>query len=118
MAPFARTVTATVNTTNATPTTIWTGNADPSGFEALIQARQTGISRTEYRSLIVHGSHFLTSEASDLISTAVVSTIGSAGAAAWTAAFVVSGGNVLLQVTGAAATTITWEAVITRINAT
>jgi hypothetical protein len=118
MAPFERDLTRTVNTTDATPTTIWTGGSEQSGFLALIQARQTGITRTLYRSLEVHGSRFLTSEASDLISSVVVSTIGAAGAAAWTAEFVVSGGNVLLQVTGAAATNITWDVVINKIDAT
>lgn len=118
MAPFCRESTATVNTTNATPTTVWTGDGEMSGYEALIQARQTGISRLLYRSLIVHGSKYITSEASVLVSSAVVSTIGAAGAAAWTAAFVDSGGVTVLQVTGAAATNITWEVTVRRINAT
>ena len=101
-----------VQTTNATPTTLSTiVLADDTTYviEARIVARDTGgTKRASYvRTVMAHRQ------------SAGSATLGGAGieadftdetTAAWDATFVVSGNNVLVQVTGEAATTIDWAA--------
>lgn len=108
-------VAVTGATADATPADIFTDAAGPRllAVEALVWAEETGLARTNYRHFKLVAQQYVTFEANWQITSTAIAEGGSAGAAAWDAAFVLVANQLTLQVTGAAATTINWRARIT-----
>jgi hypothetical protein len=104
---------ATVNTTNATPTTIATiGTASPQTLLITIRcaARQT---TTTNNSAVYVLSYRAKNNGGILTLSGKLGLAESEDTAAWDVNAVVSGQNVLVQATGVAAQTIVWDATIT-----
>lgn len=108
---------ATVNTTNATITTLQTiaiPTTTTLGIEALIVARRTGGGAGTAED----GARYkLSAVYKNVAGTAtiigVITTLADEDQPAWDATFTISSGNILVQVTGAASNNVTW-AVTTR----
>jgi hypothetical protein len=103
------------STSDGTQTVIWT---DPSGprlivVEALVGARETGLTRSDHKHFKILATTFASTEGTWTVVT-TEGIAGAAGAAAWAADFILSGSDeIQLAVTGEAATTIEWFAKIT-----
>lgn len=102
----SRTIVATVATTDATPTVLWTAPTDFLAFRISVYANDgaSGIATWEFTAA--------TDDTFQLIQ-ASLGTTESATAASWSAALSGPGDLLQIDVTGAAATNITWTAVVT-----
>jgi hypothetical protein len=113
-----KTVVAEVQTTNNTTTTLWEDTAGTIGaYHIIVTAAQTGGSRVDYQSWVIHAHHYTTFTPTQLITQFEISQIGSAPAATWVAVCDLNGANLRIRVTGAAATNIDWKASITTLSA-
>ncbi len=115
VAPVRLESTAEVLTTDATPTTLYDAGSILSQNKfvfAIVSAMETTLlTRTDHRVFIVAGQSYANFEAT-LTAVNVDGGNNGTGAAGWTAQWVNSGGNLVLQVTGEASVDITWRAIV------
>lgn len=101
-------------TTNATPLTLLTIPLPAAGnvvVQAFVVARDTAGNSKSFN--VNAGGKSVASVATVLGAVTSLLSVGDAGAALWTATLIASGSDLVVQVTGAAATTIDWSTYVT-----
>tara|TARA_R100000656_G_scaffold104176_1_gene76163 strand:+ start:194710 stop:195072 length:363 start_codon:yes stop_codon:yes gene_type:complete len=109
-----RAETTSTTTSDATPKLFFTCPAGDRALVIFIQAYETGGSRANHRRFAYHATRYTTFEASVLVdSISMHADDGSAGGAAWAIEIQDNGAGALeVNVIGAAATNITWTAMV------
>lgn len=104
-----KTTTATVTTTSTSATTLWTIDSSSIAVWAKVYKARGGITNRNVEAFIIEGTHYTSTEATEVTNSTQVSNTGTGG----TVEFVTNGSdNIELQVTAASTDSTQWIAEI------